>query len=337
MKAAVIYNYGDPEVFQIEETADPPLGPADLLIDVKASSVNPVDWKIRRGTQRGMIRYRLPWVLGLDVSGVVLKVGERVQGFAEGDEVFASPTHRRSGCYAERVAVDAGMVAHKPPELSHEEAASIPLVGLTAWACMAKRLQQGPDQEVFIQAGSGGVGTFAIQLAKHYGAWVATTCSPRNAQLVRSLGADMVIDYRSQRFEQVFAEKGLEMDLVLDALGGAERDAAFGVLKRGGRLASITSGLPGYAEKYGPNLGLMAMVGATAGFMLRGYAAGLQPASVLRSSSGAELTEIAALLSCGAIKPVIDRVFLMDEVAAAHAYMETGRARGKVVLRGWSS
>ncbi len=332
MKAAVIHQYGEPEVLRIEEAPEPALRDNDVLIAVRASSVNPVDWKIRRGVQRGLIRLKMPWILGMDVSGEVIGVGPGVRGFKVGDEVFSSPTHKRPGCYAERVAVDAAAVAKKPANLSHEEAASIPLVGLTAWGCMMPRLRDRPDQRVFIQAGSGGVGTFAIQLANAYGAWVATTCSPGNHQLVRDLGADLTIDYRSQRFEEVLSE----IDIVLEAIGPADRDRAFEVLRRGGRLASIASGIPAATRRWGPNLGVAAVGLSLLRFKLKGLARGIDAASVLRDSSGEQLSQIAALLERGVIRPVIDRVFPMDEVAEAHAYMETGRARGKVVLAGWN-
>lgn len=336
MRAVLLESYGPPEVLRVGEAPEPVVGPRDLLIDVRASSVNPVDWKIRKGTQRGLLRYRLPWIPGMDVSGVVTQIGEAVTGFSVGDEVFASPTWRRPGCYAERVAVAEPQVARKPPNLSHEEAASIPLVGLTAWACLMPRLAERPGQRVFIQAGSGGVGTFAIQLARHHGAWIATTCSARNARLVTGLGADLVIDYRSQRFEQALADNGGPVDIVLDALGGEQRERAFSVLARGGRLASIVSGLPANTERYGPDLGALVTLAGSAGFALKGLARGVNAASVVRSADGAILAQIAALLEAGVIAPVIDRVYPMDQVAEAHRYMETGRARGKVVLAGWS-
>ena len=335
MRAVLLESYGPPERLRIAEVPEPEPGPRDLLIAVRASSINPIDWKIRRGIQRGLIRYRLPWIQGLDVSGVVLQVGEAVAGFSVGDEVFASPTWRRPGCWAERVAVAAAQVAHKPVRSSHEEAASIPLVGLTAWACLLPKLAERPGQRVFIQAGSGGVGTFAIQLAKYHGAWVATTCSDRNTALVTGLGADRVIDYRSQRFEDVLAESGGPVDIVLDALGGEQRQRAFAVLKRGGRLASIVSGMPENAARYGPNLGALVTLGASLRFGIEGLLRGVRAASVLRPSDGAILAQIAELLESGAIRPVIDRCYPMEQIVEAHRYMETGRARGKVVLRGF--
>ena len=218
MRAARLHAYGAPLV--LEDVPEPELGPADLLVQIHASSINPIDFKIHAGGQRAFVRLSLPWVTGLDLSGTVLAVGSKVQGFQVGDAVYGSPTHTRPGTFAERIAVDHAQVAHKPPSLSHTQAASLPLVFQTAWACLMPALTRAPGQRVFIHAGSGGVGTLAIQLAKHHGAWVATTCSQRNHQLVRDLGADQVIDYRSTPFEDALEEP---VDILLDALGGQAR------------------------------------------------------------------------------------------------------------------
>ncbi|MCA9609375.1 MAG: zinc-binding dehydrogenase, partial [Myxococcales bacterium] len=220
MRAARIHAYGAPDVLQVDEVPDPEPGPRDLLVEVHASSINPVDYKIRSGGQRALIHYRLPWILGLDFSGVVRKVGAKVTRFQVGDEVYGSPTHRRPGCYAELLCVDERQAARKPRNMTHAEAASIPLVGMTAWGALVVQGRLRAGEKALITAGSGGVGSFAIQLAKSLGAHVATTCSARNAELVRSLGADEVIDYREQRVEEVLSG----YDYVLDALGGEERE-----------------------------------------------------------------------------------------------------------------
>lgn len=327
MQAALLHRYGEP--LTIAEVPAPAVGPRDVLIKVHAASVNPIDVKIRAGAQRGAIRYRLPWITGMDVSGEVIGVGAEVTRFSVGDAVFSSPGHRRPGCYAEQVAIPEEEVALKPKNLSHVEAATIPLVGLTAWQSLMPRLAERRGQRVFIQAGSGGVGTFAIQLARHFGAEVATTCSAGNGQLVSGLGADTVIDYRSQRFEDVLSE----VDIVLDSLGGSERDRAFPVLKKGGRLATIVSGLPAYTARYGPNLGVLASGLSVVRFKLQGLAAGVQTAAVLRKADGEQLAQIAALVEQGAIRPVVDAVYPLAEIAAAHAHVETGRTRGKVAIQ----
>ena len=328
MQAVLLDRYGPPDVLRLAEVPDPTPGPRDVLVRVRASSVNPVDCKIRAGGQRGVLRYALPWILGLDVSGEVAAVGEQVTRFAVGDAVFGSPSHRRPGCYAELVAIDAGELAHKPGSLTHIEAATLPLVGQTAWMCLMPWLTERPGQQVFVQAGAGGVGSLAIQLARHHGAHVATTCSPKNAQLVSSLGAAQIIDYRTQRFEDVLSEQ----DIVLDSLGGQARRRAMGVLRRGGRLATIVSGMPGYTERFGPNLAVVAALVAMGRMKVQGLLAGVKTASVLRKPDAQILAQLAALVEQGALRPVVDTVYPLAEIAAAHAHVETGHARGKVAI-----
>lgn len=327
MRAALLHAYGAPLV--LEDVPEPTLGPTDLLVQIHASSINPIDFKIHAGGQRAFVRLTLPWITGLDMSGTVLAVGSSVQGFEIGDAVYGSPTHKRPGTFAERIAVDQGQVALKPPSLSHTEAASLPLVFQTAWASLMPALTRSAGQRVFIQAGSGGVGTVAIQLAKHHGAWVATTCSQRNHQLVRELGADQVIDYHSTPFEQALDQP---VDILLDALGGEARDRSFQVMVPGGRLASITSGLPGFTERYGVLGGALAMLGSTVSFHLTGLLRGVKTATVLRGPEGHILEELNTLLAAGAVRPVVDRVWPLEEINAALAYASTGRARGKVVI-----
>lgn len=326
MKAALLTRYGEP--LSIEEVPPPIMRDDDVLIDVHATSINPVDVKVRAGSQRGVMRYSLPWITGMDVSGVVAAVGSKVQDFRVGDAVYSSPGFRRPGCFAEQVAIPAAEVARKPANVSHAEAATIPLVGLTAWQCLMPHLAQRTGQKVFIQAGSGGVGSFAIQLARHFGAQVSTTCSPRNTQLVQSLGADTVIDYRTQRFEDVIRE----VDIVLDALGGTERDRAFAVLRRGGRLASIVSGLPAYTKRFGPNLAVGAVVVSLIRFKLRGALAGVEAASVIRKADGEQLAKITQLVEAGAIRPVVEREYRFSEINAAQDHVQSGRTRGKVAV-----
>lgn len=330
MRAARIHEYGEPEVFRIEEVDEPTCGPKEALVDVRASSVNPIDYKIRGGGQRSVVWLSMPSKLGLDLSGVVTSVGEQVTGFAVGDEVYASPSHRRIGTYAERIAVRESELAHKPKNLTHEEAASIPLVGLTAWDCLVGAADLQPGERVLVQAGSGGVGTFAIQLAKALGAAeVLTTCSPRNHELVRSLGADVCIDYRTEDWEEV----AKDVDVILESVGGDDVRRAIRTVRRGGRVACITAGLPTYTAQYGPALGLTAMVSKTATRMMcAALGRNVKLRFVTRKASGANLQAITDLIEAGSIRPVIDRVFPLDAIADAHRYLETGRARGKVVI-----
>lgn len=329
MRAARIHRYGAPEVLVVDEVPEPKPGPRDLLVEVHASSVNPVDIKIRSGGQRALIHYRLPWTLGLDFSGRVLEVGSAVTRFSVGDEVYGSPTHRRPGCYAERLVVDERVAARKPRGLTHAEAASIPLVGLTAWDALVVKGRLRAGEKALVHAGSGGVGTFAIQLAKDLGAHVATTCSEPNAELVRSLGADKVIDYRAQKFDDVLSG----YHFVLDALGGETRERSFRVLQPGGRLATMIGGFPAATKKHGVALGAIVAVGEIASLTIRGpLFHGVSLHHVLRESDGGLLEAITHRIERGAIRPVIDRVFPLAEIADAHAYSETGRARGKIVI-----
>lgn len=329
MRAVRLHHYGAAEELRLEDTPSPRAGPDDVLVAVRAAAVNPVDFKIRSGGQRAVLRLSLPWTLGMDVSGEVLEVGARVSGFKAGDQVVASPSHRRMGCYADEVVIRADEVALKPACLTHIEAASLPLVALTAWdALKAMRVQRG--QRVLIQAGAGGVGSVAIQLARHLGAEVLTTCSAANVELVRSLGADVAIDYRSEDWRAV----ARDCDAVLDSLGGEALPDAISTVRRGGRVACITPGVPEFTKRYGPVLGLVVFVGWLGGTMLRAkLTRGVSLSVVTRRTNGQTLGEVMRLVEAGALRPVIDRVFPLAEAAAAHRYLETGHARGKVVLQ----
>lgn len=325
-----IHGYGDTSVFRMEAVSREALGPKDIRIAVHASAVNPVDAKIRSGSQRAVIPLRFPTTLGMDVSGVVSEVGSQVQGFALGDEVFASPSHRRMGCYSEEVVVRASECAKKPSNISHEQAAGLPLVGLTAYNALVDHCRVQPGHRVFIQAGAGGVGSFAIQLAKALGAEVYTTCSTRNLDLVRSFGADHAIDYTKARYEDV----AQSCDAALEALGREHLDRTLRTLRRGGRMAAITMSLPYFTKRYGPRLGLVVM----ATDLLRRIASarlrhGVSLRPVTRRSEGETLAKIAAMVEAGQIHPLVDRVLPLPQVAEAHRYLESGRARGKVILR----
>lgn len=316
-------------MLRIEQVDTPKVGPRDVLIEVHAAAVNPVDCKIRSGLQRGIIRYKLPHVLGLDASGVIVEVGCEVNKFAVGDEVYCSPNHKRLGSYAEYVAVDQKGVALKPKAIAHGSAASLPLVGLTAWHALVTTARLAAGERILILAGSGGVGTFAIQLAKHLGAEVATTCSPRNADLVRRLGADRVIDYTSERFDALLRD----YDVVLDTQGGEERERALTVLRSGGRMVTLVAGIPEATKRFGPTLGIVKVGFAMLGFKTRSRLLhGVRTSWMTRPNDGAVLEKIAALVDGGRIEPVVDRVLSLDDIASAHEYSESGRARGKIVI-----
>ena len=235
MKAFIVERYGDAGAVRVGEMPDPDVGGDDVLVQIRAASVNPLDLETRDGAYKAILPYRVPFVLGNDLAGVVVGVGAGVMRFAVGDEVYARPNKNRIGTFAELIAVHQDDVATKPATLTMVEAASIPLVGLTAWQALVERADLQTGQRVLIHAGSGGVGTIAIQLAKQLGASVATTTSTANVDLVKDLGADVVVDYKKQAFETVLHD----YDVVLDTLGGETLEKSLQVLKHGGKVISI--------------------------------------------------------------------------------------------------
>ncbi len=329
MKAIVLTRYGGNEGLELRRVPDPEPGPDDVLIDVHAASVNPIDWKTRAGQVKELLPYKLPVILGSDASGVVAAVGERVRGLAVGEEVYTRPDKRRIGTYAEQIAVRADEVAAKPSGITHQEAAALPLVALTAWQGLVERCRLEEGQKVLVHAGSGGVGTAAIQIAKALGAEVATTVGERNLDLVRQLGADQAIDYKSQRFEDELGD----LDVVFDTLGGASIKRSMPLLRRGGHLVTIL-GMPDAAtfREYGKPL--LAIFGYLANFGLRRLARrhGVHFHYLLMRSSGEQLAKITELVDAGRLRPVIDKVFLLEQVADAFRYSEEGHATGKIVI-----
>jgi len=331
MKAFIIDRYGKGARLRAADMPDPVMREDDVLVQVHAASVNPVDSKIKSGEFKQLLPYPLPLILGNDVAGVVLKVGARVRRFTAGDEVYAQPDQDRIGTFAKLIAIKEESVAKKPRNLTMEEAASIPLVGLTAWQALIEKARLKKGQKVFIQAGSGGVGTFAIQLAKHVGATVATTTSTANVSLVRSLGADIVIDYKKDDFEQVLRD----YDVVLNSLDKVTLEKSLRVLKPGGRLISISGPPdPDFARDIGASWMLKVVMRALS-YGVRAKAKRLQVnySFLLMRANGDQLAEITALVESGIIRPVVDRVFPFDATDEALAYVEAGRARGKVVVQ----
>ena len=329
MRAIVVREYGTADVLREEDVPKPSPGPRDVLVRVCASSVNPVDWKIRSGGQRNIIRLEFPWILGLDVSGVVEAVGEKVTRFRVGDEVWSSPRHTRPGTYAEYVCIDEREVAKKPKSIGHDEAASMPLVGLTAYQCVVEkgRLQRG--QTLFVHADSGGVGAFAIQIGKYLGAKVVTTCSAKNADFVKKLGAERVIDYTKEDFASVLSD----VDVVLDSMGESAFEKNLAVTKRGGRISNITVDVPGLVERLGPFFSLFALVWTMIRFHVWPLLSkGIAFRHVIKRCDGEQLEILAKLVDEGAIVPTVERVFPLSEVAEAHRVSESHRARGKLVL-----
>jgi len=306
MKAVRIHDYGDVDTLTYEDAPMPEPGPADVRLRVHAAAVNPVDWKIRAGYLSSMIPYVMPLTIGWDVSGVVERVGAEVTHLAVGDAVYCRPDITRDGSYAEYMVVRASEVAAKPQTLSHNEAAAVPLAGLTAWQGLFDHGHLKQGERVLIHAGAGGVGSFAIQFAKSAGAHVIATASSANEELIRDLGADEFVDYRSQRFEEALAK----VDVVLDTIGGDTLDRSIGLLKSGGRLVSVVAT---------PDPEALAAMGATGGIFM------VQPSSE-------NLASIANLIDAGTVRVIIDSVFPLWEAHAAHTKSQTGRAKGKIVL-----
>lgn len=327
----MIERYGDKAGVRAAQMPDPQVGDGDVLVRIHAAGVNPLDLKLRDGEFKTILPYRLPLVLGNDLAGVVVRVGSDVTRFSVGDEVYARPDKDRIGTFAELIAVHQDDVAIKPATLTMAEAASLPLVALTAWQALVERAHVQPGQKVLIHAGSGGLGTIAIQLAKQLGAYVATTASTAKVDLVKELGADVVVDYTKQAFETVLHG----YDVVLDSLGGETLERSLQVLKPGGTLISV-AGPPdaAFARELGTNA-ILRLVMTALGFRTRRRAGrrGVTYSFLFMKASGDHLRRLTPLIDGGKIRPVVDRVFPFDETRQALEYVEKGRAKaGKVVV-----
>ncbi|MBH1485856.1 NADP-dependent oxidoreductase [Stenotrophomonas sp. C-A] len=330
MKAFLIDRYGKKETGRIGDAPQPSLRHDDVLIRVSAASVNALDTKIRTGEFKLILPYRLPLILGNDMAGTVVSVGAGVHHLKPGDEVYARPDDDRIGTFAEFIAVKAASVALKPSNLNMVEAASLPLVALTAWQALVETAQLKPGQKVFIQAGSGGVGTVAIQLAKHLGAFVATTTSTANVEWVKALGADVVIDYR----QQDFATELRDYDVVLNSLGKHELTRSLQILKPGGHLISISGPpTPAFAVARGLAWPLKQVLRLLSrGIRSRAKRQRVTYTFLFMRADGRQLSEITSLVESGAIRPVIDRIFTFQDTRGALAHVESGRTKGKVVV-----
>ncbi|WP_338673558.1 NADP-dependent oxidoreductase [Streptomyces sp. SCSIO 30461] len=308
MKAAVINQYGPiDDVVTVTEVPTPSVGPRDVLIKARAAGVNPVDHLIIKGFMRAGDLTQ-PLVIGNELAGMVAETGAEVTGFAVGDEVFARVDPRIGGAFAEYVAVDQSLVAAKPQALSFEEAASLPLAGLTAWQALTEQAQVGPATRVLIHGGAGGVGSVAVQLAKHLGAEVVATAGADSIELVRRLGADQVIDYRAENFDEILSD----IDVVFDTIGGPTQDRSFRVLKPGGTLVSIVPITDIEAKKTEWNVDART-------FYMRPH--------------GEQLAHLADLVTSGKLQPLLETTFPLAETADALRKVERGGARGKTVIR----
>jgi NADPH:quinone reductase-like Zn-dependent oxidoreductase len=305
MKAAYFRQHGGPEVMEYGDFPDPVAGPGEVIVDVHAASVNGADWKVRAGSYAQLTN--LPYIPGRDFSGVVSALGAGVDDVAVGDPVFGVCETSREAAYAEKVAIKSAIVARKPANLSHIQAASVALVGLTALSSIEDTLKLQKGEKILIQGGAGGVAGFAIQLAKHIGARVITTTSSANMDYVRSLGADEVVDYRQQDFTKVVSG----CDAVFDTVGGDVAKNSFSVLRPGGRAAFIASG---HAAPSPP----------------RGDVISLRPNA---ARDRAHLERIAALVTSGAVRVPEIKVYPLSQAAEAHRISEGRHLRGKLVLQ----
>jgi NADPH:quinone reductase-like Zn-dependent oxidoreductase len=331
MKAFILDKYKKKGALRFGDMPEPALRDDDVLVEIHAAGLNLLDSKIRDGEFKLILPYRPPFMLGHDVAGTVVRVGSKVRQFEPGDEVYARPRDGQIGTFAEFIAVNESDVALKPKNLSMEEAASIPLVGLTAWQVLVERAGLLKGQKILIHAGSGGVGTFAIQLAKHLGATVATTTSTANVELVKSLGADVIIDYKTQDFEKVLSG----YDVVLNSLDGDTLKKSLGVLRPGGKLISI-SGPPDadFAREQGLNWFLRQVTRLLSfGIRRKAKRRRVNYSFLFMRASGEQLSQITSLIEAGIIRPVMDRTFSFEATNEALAYIETGRSKGKVVVK----
>ena len=330
MKAFIVDRYGKGSG-RLGEMPEPELREDDVLVQVHAAGVNPLDSKIRNGEFKLLLPYRLPLILGNEAAGVVLRVGSRVQRFKPGDEVYARPDKDRIGTFAELIAINEADVALKPKTLSMEEAASIPLVALTAWQALVERAKLKRGDKVLIHAGSGGVGTIAIQLAKHLGALVATTTSSSNVDFVKSLGADVVVDYKKDDFEKTLRD----YDAVLNSLDAQTLRKSLNVLKPHGKLISISGPPdPEFAEEMRLNWGVKQVMRLLS-YRIRKAAKRrrVSYSFLFMKASGDQLREIGRLIDAKDIRPVVDRVYPFESIEEALAHVDTGRAKGKVVVK----
>jgi NADPH:quinone reductase-like Zn-dependent oxidoreductase len=330
MKAILADRYGGPELLQVEDVPVPKVGPNGVLVKVHASSVNPIDWKLRKGLLSALWKLRFPVIWGCDCSGVVAEVGTAVSLFKPGDEVYGfkhgkvAQTYR--GTYCEYAVLPENTLARKPANLTHEQAAAVPLAAVTAWQALVHQGKLKSGSRVLVQAGAGGVGIFAIQIAKAFGALVAATASTRNQDLLRELGADLPLDYTRDKIES----KVSGYDIVLDGVGRQVWKSSFRALRFGGRLVTLTVPIP---EEPSSKIGFFGSAIAGIGV---GSARGLLTGKRLLITSvkprGGDLEKITALIEAGKIRPVIQQVFPLEQIAEAHRLSETGHVRGKIVM-----
>ena len=331
MKALTFKRYGKSPEIAFAEVPRPTLKPDELLVQVHAAGLNPIDNMIPAGTFKPVLKFELPATLGSDISGVVTEVGSSVTRFKPGDAVFASLFDLGRGSIAEFAAVPERVAASKPVNLDFVQAAAVPMVALTSWQALKERANIRAGQKVFIPAGSGGIGTFAIQLAKHFGARVGTTTSTGNVQLVTSLGADEIVDYKKQEFEKVLCD----YDVVLGTIRGDAIEKSIGILNPGSKIVSLIGPLDAaFARARRLNFILRLIFGLMSRKIMRlAKTRDVSYSFLFVRPDGNQLAEIGELLESEQVRPVIDKVFPFDQAKDALEYLAQGRAKGKVVVK----
>ncbi|WP_368655004.1 NADP-dependent oxidoreductase [Ornithinibacillus sp. 4-3] len=330
MKAMIIDRYGKVPM-RLVEIPTPEIDEHEVLAEIHAASINPIDFKIRDGKVKLLLRYKMPLILGNDFSGVIVKIGSKVTRFKVGDEIYARPRKSNIGTFAEYISIHEDDIALKPKNLSFEEAASIPLVGLTSYQALHDIVQLQKRQKILIQAGAGGVGTFAIQLAKLMGATVATTASKAGSDLVKSLGADKIINYKTEKFEDILEN----YDAVFDTLGGSTLEKSFRIIKNEGKIVSV-SGLPNarFAKEYGSGFFKTLLFSVASSKLTKlEKKHNVQYTFLFMKPSGEQLRIIGNYIETGKIKPVIDKIYSFEDAQKAMEYAESGRAKGKIILK----
>lgn len=331
MKAYSISKYSKTDKMNLVELPEPSIKDNEVLIEIYAAGVNQLDSKIKSGEFKLILPYKLPLVLGHDVAGVITKIGLKVTKFNIGDQVYARPADFNIGAFAEYIAINEKDVALKPKNISFEEAASVPLVALTVWQALVEKANLRKGQKVFIQAGSGGVGIIAIQLAKHLGATVATTAGAGSFELLKQLGADVLIDYRTQDFESILKN----YDLVINSQDTKTLEKSLNIVKAGGKVISISGPpTPDFGKKIGASRVIRFILSLiSSGIRKKAKKKGINYEFLFMTANGRQLEEITKLIESGVIKTILDKVYPFEQTNEALEYIERGRAKGKVVVK----
>jgi len=331
MKAFVVQNYGKKEDLTLREVSRPTIEEAEVLVEIYSAGLNQLDSKILSGEFKMILPYKTPFILGHDLAGIVIETGSKVTKFKIGDEVFARPSDHHIGTFAEYLAVEEKDLALKPKNLSMDEAAGVPLVALTAWQALVEIGKLKKGQKVFIQAGSGGVGIVAIQLAKYLGATVATTAGKASFPMLKELGADVLIDYKTQDFEAVLKD----YDLVLNSQDNKTLEKSLNVVKTGGKIISISGPpTPAFAHEIGASWIIRTVLSIlSSGIRRKAKKKGVDYQFLFMKSSGKQLEQITKLIEDGHIKTVIEKVYSFSQTNEAMKHVASGRAKGKIVVK----